>query len=65
MRKNRTNEIIKLVKKIYEGTSSIQDKIRVLINTRSSEKSKLIQNACNKYLDKLYNQKYIMLGATV
>lgn len=65
MKKNRTNEIIKLVKKIYEGTSSIQDKIRILINTRSSEKSKLIQNACNKYLDKLYNQKYIMLGASV
>ena len=65
MRKNRTKEIIKLVKKVYEGKSTIQNKIIVLINTRSSEKSKLIQNACNKYLDKLYNQKYIMLGASV
>ena len=61
MRKNRTNEIIKLIKLTYTSKGDVRQKIALLINTRSSEKSKLIQNACNKYLDLLYNQKYEML----
>lgn len=61
MRKNRTNEIIKLIRLTYTSKGDIRKKIALIINTRRNEKSKLIQNACNKYLDLLYAKKYAML----
>lgn len=61
MRKNRTREIIKLIKLTYTTKGDVRQKIALLINTRRVEKSNLIQKACNKYLDLLYNQKYELL----
>lgn len=60
-RKNRTQEMIKLIKYVAESKGDVKAKIATLIQTRREEKSKLIINACNKYLDELYNQKYELL----
>lgn len=61
MKKNKTREMVKLIKLTYNSKGEIRQKIAFLINTRKSEKSNLIINACNKYLDLLYNQKYELL----
>lgn len=61
MKKNRTREIVKLIKLTYSSKGDIQQKVAIIINTRKVEKSNLIIDTCNKYLDLLYNQKYELL----
>ena len=51
--------MIKLIKAVYEGKSTIEQKIAILILTRRENHGNTkIQNACNFYLDKLYDKKY-------
>ncbi len=61
MKKNRTREIVRLIKLTYSSKGDIQQKVAIIINTRKVEKSNLIIDTCNKYLDLLYNQKYELL----
>lgn len=51
--------IVDLVKRTYEGNTTIENKIAILINTRrQAHGNDLIQDACNEYLTLLYDEKY-------
>lgn len=56
---DRNESIKELIKKVYEGSDNYRNKIIALINTRKkNHDNKEIQDLCNFYLDKLYDQKY-------
>lgn len=55
------NAIINLIEKTYFGKTTIENKIAVLINTRrNAHGNDKVQDACNKYLTLLYDEKYAL-----
>ncbi len=56
---NKLEGIKDLIKKVYEGNDNYRNKISVLMNTRrKNHNNKEIQDLCNFYLTKLYDEKF-------
>lgn len=56
---DRLEGIKDLIKKVYEGNDNYRNKISVLMNTRrKNHNNKEIQDLCNFYLTKLYDEKF-------
>lgn len=55
--------ILQSIEEIYKGPSTLQSKIAALIIIRrDNHGNDKIQNKCNVYLTKLYDEKYKELG---